>query len=163
MLLPPIWPLLDAPSRKNSAEESRLPLIDHCGDRAVIERALPDGRAVERDAGHHGAEHERVARVERHFRDLLRGDDAAAAGALRFEHRRFGGDFHRVGDGADFQSDVDTGDLGGFERHVVADELLESLRRRRQLVNAGAEQRDRIRAGIVVVAVVVSLVATLTT
>src|SRR5213080_4803657 len=29
MLLLPIWPLFDAPSRKNSADESRLPLIDH--------------------------------------------------------------------------------------------------------------------------------------
>ena len=33
-------------------------------DRAVVERTLPDGRAVEGDAGHHRAEHERVAGIQ---------------------------------------------------------------------------------------------------
>ena len=30
MLLLPIWPLLEAPSMKYSADESRLPLMLHC-------------------------------------------------------------------------------------------------------------------------------------
>ena len=55
------------------------------GNRAVVERTLPDGRAVERDARHHRAQHERVARVQRQFRYLLCGDDTAAAGALGFQ------------------------------------------------------------------------------
>ena len=42
---------------------------------------------------------------------------------------RFGGDFHGVGDGADFEIDVDTRDLGGSQCHVVAHELLEALHR----------------------------------
>jgi hypothetical protein len=134
MLLLPIWPLFEAPSRKNSVD----------GDGAVVERPLPYGRAVEGDAGHHGAEHERIARIERHLCDLLRGDDATAAGGLGFEHRGVRGDFDGVGDCADFQIHVDGYDLGCVELDGVFDVLLESLGRRGDLIDAGTEQRDRI-------------------
>jgi hypothetical protein len=120
------------------------------GDGAVVEWALPDGRAAEGDAGHHDAEHEGVARVQRHFSHLLGGDDTGAGGSLRFQHGRFRGDFDGFGHGADFEADVDTGDLADFQDDILADVLLEPGHRHGHPVVAGTQASTSLAAGRVI-------------
>ena len=96
------------------------------GDGAVVEGALPDCGAVEIDAGHHGAEHKRVARVERHFRDLLFGDHTAAPRTLRLQREGLRGDLHSFAHRTDFQADIEAERFGGFQHHTVPDKRLES-------------------------------------
>ena len=116
------------------------------GDCAVVEGPLPDGRAVEGYARHHRAKHEGIARVQRHFGDLLDGNDAAATGRLRFQQGGFRGHLNGFRQRADFQVDVDTRHFRGFEHQPFADVLFEAVRGRDQLVDSRAQERNGIRS-----------------
>ena len=63
-----------------------------------------------------------------------RGNNAAAAGGLCFEHRGVRGHFDRVRYGADLEADVDGDDLGRIELKIVLHILLEALRGRTNFV-----------------------------
>ena len=100
--------------------------------------ALPDGRPVERHAGHHAAEHERITRIQRQLGNLLCVDDAAAAARLGFEQLGRGSDLHALVDIADIQRDIDSRDLAHFQREILAQVLLESGGRRGEPVASSA-------------------------
>ena len=117
------------------------------GDGAVVKRALPNGRAAEDDAGHHGAEHERITRVQGEFGNGKGVDDTGAGSGLRFKDRGFAGDVYGVSDCADFESDIDTGDLADLNRHTFAVVNFEALGGGGQLILAGAEKRNGVGAG----------------
>ena len=64
------------------------------GDGAVVKGPLPNGRAAKSHAGHHGAKHKRIARVQGQFGNSLRVNHATAIGRGRFEQRCLRRDGH---------------------------------------------------------------------
>ena len=117
------------------------------GDSPVVKRTLPDGGPAENHARHHRAQHERIAAVERKFRDRDGVDDAGAGSGLRFEQRGFTSDIHRVRQRADLKHHIDTGDLAHLDGQVFAVAHLKALRRHRQFITAGTQERNRVSTG----------------
>ena len=114
------------------------------GDGAVVEGALIDGITVELDPGDEHGEHEGVAGVEGEFLDATAFDDGPAIGLGGFEEGDFAGDGDLIGDGTDFQDDIEGGALADAEGHAVASEAFEPRGFDGDGDFAGAEKGDGV-------------------
>ena len=79
------------------------------------------------EVGLESGELEIAAAVEGEFDDLALLDDAADFGVVGVDQRSPRFDFNRLSDGTDFEADIDTNVLAGFEDDLVDDLAAEAF------------------------------------
>ena len=100
----------------------------------------PNGQA----GGHH-----RRAAVDGQFLDFLGGHGLPEGGVFGIEKGRVGGDFHRGGDVADIQFEIDHRMVAGADIYALAEGCFEARRLHGDIVFAGQKERGGVLAGVV--------------
>ena len=149
MLLPPRLRVVRRAVEQELVGAVRAAVDVPRGDRAVVERPLPDRLPAETDARHQPAQHERIASVDGQFMHTLVVDDAAAVGVGGFEQRRLRRHRDLLGEGADLERDIDRHHLVDAERQTGAVNFLKPGASDRHAVGAGTQEGRSVVAGAV--------------